>query len=145
MLLILWFARLSVGGGDPGEANDGAAAEPADDEPADDEQAAKERRVVLQQLYVGAFLVVAGALIAVFALKWFNGQKGFALAIGTAVIGVGAAMIPPGAAAGAHERATQRAEALGKRGKPKGTSPPTPKNRDGKTGHRKQGLQRRRK
>jgi hypothetical protein len=151
-LLILWFARLSAGGGDPGEQDDGEQDEPTgeeptdeepiDEEPADDEQASKERQIVLHQLYVGAFLVVAGALIAVFALKWFDGQKGFALAIGTAVIGGGLAIIPPGAAAGAGERAKERAGRRATRRNRAGTHPPEPRNGDGRAGDQKQGPQR---
>jgi hypothetical protein len=146
-LLILWFARLSAGGGEPGEQGDAEQDEPrdeelTDEEPADDEQASKERQIVLHQLYVGAFLVVAGALIAVFALKWFDGQKGFALAIGTAVIGGGLAIIPPGAAAGAGERAKERARGRATRRDRAGTNPREPRNRDGRARDQKQGQQR---
>jgi len=143
-LLILWFARLSAGGGDPGEQDEPADEESADEEPADQEQES-ERRIVLHQLYVGAFLVIAGALISVFALKWFNGQKGFALAIGTAVIGGGLAIIPPGAAAGAHERARHRAGGRATRTNREAKHPPEPKNGDGKAGHQKQEQRRGRK
>jgi hypothetical protein len=141
-LLILWFARPSAGGGDPGEQDEPRDEEPIDEEPADDEQASKERQIVLHQLYVGAFLVVAGALIAVFALKWFDGQRGFALAIGTAVIGGGLAIIPPGAAAGAGERAKERAGGGATRRNRAGTHPPEPRNGDGRAADQKHGRRR---
>jgi hypothetical protein len=74
---------------------------------------AKEQTIVIAQLGLGALLIVLGAAFAlVFGLViedgGLKGQKALALAIGTAVIGAGAAMLPPGAAAGADARMKRR-------------------------------------
>jgi hypothetical protein len=80
----------------------------------DDEWA--ERKIIKAQLWVGAFLIAFGATLAVVFGVVLDDTDKVALAIGTAVIGAGAALMPPGAAAGAGQRLTNG----------NGSPPPTP-------------------
>jgi hypothetical protein len=66
-----------------------------------------DHRIVLAQLRYGSLLVIGGASLAVIFGLTFNDDKGVALAIGTAVVGAGAALLPAGAAATASNRILQ--------------------------------------
>jgi heme A synthase len=85
-----------------------------------------EQSLIRDQLRVGALLIAFGALVAVVAGIVVSGEE-VAVAIGTAVIGAGAALLPPGAAAGAAERLTKLREPKGRtadrQGAPEGQRP----------------------
>jgi hypothetical protein len=67
---------------------------------------AAEQRIIVAQLWIGASLIAFGAVLAIVfgVVVEDEGQESISLAIGTAVIGAGAALMPPGAAAGAGAR-----------------------------------------
>jgi len=68
-----------------------------------------DQTIVVTQLALGTFLIAFGAVLGiVFGVVVEDKVDGVSLAIGTAVIGTGAALLPPGAAAGAGERLTTK-------------------------------------
>src|SRR4051794_3351859 len=66
--------------------------------------AAHDRDIVTTQLRLGAGLIALGAVLAVVFGLAFDDTNGIAIAMGTAVIGAGAALLPAGAAASASAR-----------------------------------------
>jgi hypothetical protein len=66
--------------------------------------AANDRVIILSQLWVGAALITVGAAAGIFVVLLGGGDDEFGLAIATAVIGAGAALLPPGAASSASTR-----------------------------------------
>jgi|SRR5262245_12831865 len=88
---------LAQHGSAPHEAALGAAAAPAQPPPAAAAAPNWDRVVIVLQLAAGVALVVFGALLAALTKEGTHD-------IGTAVIGVGAALIPAGAAASATAR-----------------------------------------
>ena len=73
---------------------------------------AEERTIVLRQMYVGLMMIVGGAAVAtvgIVLVKESDSTKLTAIiALATAVIGAGAALLPTGAAAGASARILSR-------------------------------------
>jgi hypothetical protein len=65
---------------------------------------AAEHLIIKTQIWVGAGLIGLGAILGVVFGVVLTDDDKVALAIGTAVIGAGAALMPPGAAAGAAAR-----------------------------------------
>jgi hypothetical protein len=113
LLAVLWGIRL-LGGPSP------SAPEASDDY--------WNHRLISTQLWVGALLIALGAVLGlVFGIILSDTGK-LPLAIATAVIGAGAALMPPGAAAGAAQRLQDSAnndKASGK-GKKGGDDPDAP-------------------
>ena len=76
---------------------------------------AEERTIVLRQMYVGLVMIVGGAAVAtvgIVLVKESDSTKLTAIiALATAVIGAGAALLPTGAAAGASARILSRPQA----------------------------------
>ena len=69
--------------------------------------AANDRAIILSQLWVGAGLITVGAAAGLVAVLVGGSDEEFALAISTAVIGTGAALLPAGAASSASARILQ--------------------------------------
>jgi hypothetical protein len=86
---------------------------------------AEEHTIIKTQIWVGAGLIGLGAILGVVFGVVLTDVDKIALAIGTAVIGAGAALMPPGAAAGAAARV---GDGTGNgNGKPAKVDPTTPK------------------
>jgi hypothetical protein len=105
--------------------NGAAQSRPSEGDAKPDAQRTRENEqaIVKWQICIGAFLIAFGAVLAVvFGVLLEDGTNGISLAIGTAVIGAGAALLPPGAAAGAGERARQVKEAERGKGGPPGSN-----------------------
>jgi hypothetical protein len=64
----------------------------------------QDRYLIVTQLRLGVLLIVFGAGIGIIFGLTFDDKKGVALALGTAAIGAGAAMLPGGASAQASNR-----------------------------------------
>jgi hypothetical protein len=67
-----------------------------------------DRTVVLHMLYAGCMLIVLGAVVGIAGSKLVDATTGAAL--GTAVLGAGAAMLPTGAIAGARSASIANVE-----------------------------------
>jgi hypothetical protein len=70
-----------------------------------------DRYIIVTQLRYGAALIVFGAAIGIIFGLAFTDDKGVALALGTAAVGAGAAMLPGGASASATARMNKKLEA----------------------------------
>jgi hypothetical protein len=72
----------------------------------------QDRYIVVTQLRLGVLLIVFGAAVGIIFGLAFDDNKGVALALGTAALGAGAAMLPGGASAQASNRLKDKAAAV---------------------------------
>lgn len=91
IVILVWVLNKILGGGPSSGVQPAVAAE-------------SDRQIILIQLLLGAVLVLLGALGALIFGVVLEDEDNIAVAIGTAVIGTGAALLPAGAAARAGSR-----------------------------------------